>query len=85
MSNVLKQDGILLRLQLIGELLRHQSDTMREKYPDLPWRQAIGLRNIIAHEYGSVDLNRVWILLNGDFKVFAARIREIAIDLGVEI
>ena len=86
MRDILKQDAILMRLQLTGELMRCQSDSMRERYPDLPWKQAVGLRNIIAHEYGAVDLERVWNLLQpgGDFYRFAARIEEIAQELGVE-
>jgi uncharacterized protein with HEPN domain len=84
MQDTLKQDGILMRLQVVGELMRQQSEQMREKYPDLPWKQAVGLRNIIAHEYGSVDLERVWALLSSDFKIFVDRIREIADELGTD-
>lgn len=30
-----------------------------EEHPEIPWRQIIGQRNVLAHEYG--DINNDWI------------------------
>lgn len=46
-------------LQSIGEAIRQVDDrTERQlfaKYPGVEWRQIIGMRNILSHEYLSVD------------------------------
>jgi len=47
-------------LELVGECARGVSESTRDAYPSIPWRAMIGMRNIIAHEYGRVDLNLVW-------------------------
>ena len=42
-------------MELIGEAARRVSSSFREKHPEIPWKEMIGLRNIRAHEYGRVD------------------------------
>lgn len=33
---------------------------VQNAHPNIPWRQAIGLRNVLIHEYFGVDVNAVW-------------------------
>lgn len=61
-----KRDATALRVQAIGEHLRSFSDGFRASHPELPWRQAIGMRNIIAHDYGALDYEIVWNVVSGD-------------------
>jgi uncharacterized protein with HEPN domain len=30
------------------------------KHPEIPWRRIIGQRNILAHEYGEILVERIW-------------------------
>jgi uncharacterized protein with HEPN domain len=54
------QLGIAHALQNIGEAARQVSQNGRELVPDLPWKQIVGMRHRIVHEYFSVDRDRVW-------------------------
>jgi uncharacterized protein with HEPN domain len=56
-----KQDAILRRLEIIGEAVKHLPKEIRESYPDTPWRQIAGMRDIIVHEYFGITLEMVWI------------------------
>jgi hypothetical protein len=42
-------------MELIGEAARRVSRIFCAKHPEIPWKEIIGLRNILAHEYGRVD------------------------------
>ena len=42
-------------MELIGEAARRVSRSFQQKHPQIPWKEIIGLRNILAHEYGRVD------------------------------
>ena len=42
------------RLEIIGEAARNVSRAFQDAHPDIPWRQIIGLRNVLAHEYGEI-------------------------------
>jgi uncharacterized protein with HEPN domain len=47
-------------LELVGECARRISAGTREAYPSISWRDMVGMRNIIAHEYGRVDPDEFW-------------------------
>ena len=47
-------------LELIGEAARSVPDDVRERHPEIPWSQWVGLRNILIHAYHRVDLDQVW-------------------------
>jgi|GEM_PF-5057353 len=46
-------------------LSEKQHGLLRDMFPSLPFRQMRGMRNIIAHEYGDVDLDQVWRTTSG--------------------
>jgi uncharacterized protein with HEPN domain len=48
------------QLLVIGEAANHVSSEYQEFHPEIPWRQMIGLRNVLAHEYGEIKVDRIW-------------------------
>ena len=48
------------RIEVIGEAAHHVSETFKAQPPDIPWRRIIGQRNILAHEYGEILVERIW-------------------------
>jgi len=59
-TSIEKQDLVLRRLEIIGEAAKNLPDKFRRKYPDIPWKRMAGMRDIIIHQYFSVNFNRVW-------------------------
>ncbi|HEX9685046.1 MAG TPA: HepT-like ribonuclease domain-containing protein [Burkholderiales bacterium] len=47
-------------LELVGEAARRVSDQLRNKHPQIPWKEMIGLRNILAHDYGRIDHDKLY-------------------------
>ncbi len=43
-----------------GEAARCLSSDTREQLPAVPWQDYVGLRNIVIHQYDSVDLYSLW-------------------------
>jgi len=65
-SNRQVQDAIIRRLEIIGEAVKNVDDDFRNKYPQIPWKKIAGMRDIIAHEYFGVKLERVWDVVRKD-------------------
>lgn len=59
-SNSVYRNAICLCLLQIGELANHLSDEFKETYHQIPWRAIRGMRNVVAHEYGNIDIATVW-------------------------
>ncbi len=51
---------MIRRIEIIGEATAHLSEATRGQLPALPFRQMRGMRNIVAHDYGHVDVALVW-------------------------
>lgn len=64
------QEVCAFRAIQIGELVNRLSDTIKTANPDVPWHLAVGLRNLLAHDYGHIDNRRMWNTLNEDFPTF---------------
>lgn len=58
-KNLQIQDAILRRLEIIGEATKHIPQSLRDKYPDIPWKQVAGMRDVLIHEYDSVYIDRI--------------------------
>ena len=59
-SNYMMQDAIIRNLEIIGEASRKLSTDFAQSYPEYPYAETIGMRNILIHEYDKVDLKRTW-------------------------
>ena len=55
----LVQTWILHNLQIIGEAARGVSAELQARHVEVPWRQIIAMRNILVHDYFTVDLVEV--------------------------
>lgn len=59
-SNPTYRNAISLCLMQIGELVKKLSDGFISAHTEIPWRAIRGMRNIVAHEYGRIDIETVW-------------------------
>jgi len=42
-------------LELLGEAARRVSAPFQGRNPQIEWRQLVGQRNVLAHDYGKID------------------------------
>ena len=61
MSAIIKsKTPFIRRIEIIGEAVGHLKEEAVQAIPELPVRKMRGMRNIVAHDYGGVDLAIVW-------------------------
>ncbi len=51
---------------MIGQAAKEVSPEFKKRYPDLPWAKIIGLRNVLAHEYGEIKDEKVYLVATRD-------------------
>lgn len=49
------------QLLVVGEAANHLSKYFQQANTHIPWSNIIGLRNIIAHDYGEILVERIWL------------------------
>ena len=73
----LLQDAVIRRLEIIGEAVKNLPASFKVKYPDIPWRQMAGMRDILIHEYFDVDLFLTWQVVKQELPVVEKKLSEI--------
>lgn len=53
-------------VELLAEAVAAVVDHLEQTYPDYPWHEPIGMRNLIAHEYWRSDPELIWTALAED-------------------
>lgn len=51
---------ICFNILQIGELAKNFEPNFIAKYNGVPWRHIKGMRDRVAHGYGTIDMDRVW-------------------------
>lgn len=75
------QDAVMRNFEIIGEAAKNVKTEIKDKYPDLDWKPAYGLRNFIIHEYFYVDLEAIWESATSDLPNFKIGLEEILKNL----
>jgi uncharacterized protein with HEPN domain len=60
------QDAVMRRIEIVGEAVKNIPQDVKDKYPDIPWKQIAGMRDILIHEYFGVDLELTWRVARED-------------------
>jgi uncharacterized protein with HEPN domain len=63
----LVQDAAINTVIQLAEEAKRLPSSFRDERGDIAWRQLIGMRNILTHEYADVDLSTVWTVLRDQF------------------
>lgn len=66
LNDIQCQDAVIRRLEIIGEAARRIEDDTQATLPYLPWREMIGMRNIMIHEYDDIDFDTVFKTVQKD-------------------
>jgi uncharacterized protein with HEPN domain len=65
-DDALLHDALLFQFVVIGEAVKHLSRETRTSTPQIPWTNIAGLRDLIAHEYFQIDIERVLEIVSHD-------------------
>lgn len=72
-------------IQTIGETIKQVDDRTGGKlfalYPQTPWKQIVGMRNIISHEYLAVDPELVFDIVKTELHPLLTDLRHVLADI----
>jgi uncharacterized protein with HEPN domain len=73
-------DSVILNLQIIGESSKNIPSEIRDRYTQIEWRKIIGLRNIIAHTYFTLEPDVIWDIIQTKIDPLQTAIEQIQTD-----
>jgi len=66
LADPLFQDAVLHSFLILGEAAAQVSQPMRDRLPELPWHDIVGIRNHIVHGDARIDLRILWKTIQED-------------------
>jgi uncharacterized protein with HEPN domain len=67
-------DAVVRNVEIIGEASSNIPESIRSKYPEIPWKKIVGVRNIVIHKYFGVDTDTLWIIIKEQLPELKSRI-----------
>jgi len=75
--NFIVHDAVIRSFEVIGEAAHGLSKSYQAKHSEIPFRQFGQLRNFLIHEYFSVDLRRIWMIIQKNLQPFHDQVGEL--------
>ena len=76
--------AVIRCIEIMGEAAKHIPESIRQKYPEIPWKDIAGMRDKVIHLYFGVNLERVWLVVKEDIPEIKPHIRGVLGDLQEE-
>ncbi len=77
LTEELLQDAVIRNFEVIGEAMRYLSEATQKRYPTVRWKDFIGFRNILIHQYDNVKMSIVWVAIEQDLPVLKKAVMEL--------
>ena len=68
--------------EIIGEAANRLSEESKRNFAEIEWREIIGLRNLLIHEYFVIDQKVVWDIISKDLPILKEKIIKILDKIG---
>lgn len=78
------QDAFMRRFEVIGGAVKRLPASIRTRYPDVAWAKAAEFRDVLAHDYLDIELDRLYDTAVNDLPAFRAPIARVLADLDRE-
>lgn len=67
-------------IEVVGEAARKVSEEFEKDHPEINWAGIRGQRHVIAHEYGQVDIEKIWLIISEHGPALRRRLEQLVED-----
>ena len=74
-KNNLLYYGMVKQVEIIGEATYNLTKELKEKHPDIPWRDMERMRHVLVHDYYAIDPKRLKVVIEKDIPFLCPQIQ----------
>jgi uncharacterized protein with HEPN domain len=76
-DNGMAVDAVVRNFEIIGEATKNVPEEIKEKYPEVEWKEAAGFRDVLIHDYFGIDLEAIWDTIKKNLLPFKKHILKV--------
>ena len=79
LANSMMRFASIKQIEIIGEAANYITPETKALFTEIQWKQIVGMRHILIHEYFGIDESLVWQVINQDIprlKIAVTKISE---------
>lgn len=84
-SGILLLDGICMKLIAVGESIKNLDKLSNKEllihYPAIPWKEIMGMRDIIVHHYFEIDADIIFATVKESIPPLLETVQKMQLDL----
>jgi uncharacterized protein with HEPN domain len=80
-QNSMMRFATVKQIEIIGEAANYITEETKARFTEIQWRQIIGLRHILVHEYFGIDNNLIWQIIADDIPNLKKGVTEVLSSL----
>ena len=77
LSSLGLQEQVEVNMIHLGEAAARVSDEIKDAHPEIPWREMVGMRNVLTHEYFRVKPAVLFETVVAHFKLLESQLDEL--------
>jgi uncharacterized protein with HEPN domain len=77
LANSMMRFACVKQIEIIGEAANYITPETKTLFTDTEWRQIIGMRHILVHEYFGTDFDLIWQVIIKDLPVLKAKVVDV--------
>jgi len=74
LSNSMMRFACVKQIEIIGEAANFITPETKALFSDIEWKQIMGMRHILVHEYFGIDFDLIWQVIIKDLPVLRQKI-----------
>lgn len=81
-QNPMAVDAVIRNFEIIGEAANKVPKDIQERFVRVEWKEIIGMRNILIHDYFEIDLEAVWDTIKQNIPELKKHIEDAVTEMG---
>jgi uncharacterized protein with HEPN domain len=68
-------NAVIRSIEVVGEAAKHIPQSIRDRQPEIPWKDMAGMRDKCIHDYVGIDCSVVWTAVHEELPGIQVKVK----------